>query len=105
MQPYYSQPFYYSQPSYYYDPGATYAPSYAAPAAPVGAASITVNVPDPNAQVWFNGQMTRQGGTQRVFNTPSLESGYSYTYTIRAAWTQNGQPYSREQNVSVRPGE
>jgi uncharacterized protein (TIGR03000 family) len=62
-------------------------------------------VPDPNAEVWFNGQRTQQGGTQRVFNTPALESGYSYTYNISASWQQNGQLVSRERSIAVRPGE
>src|SRR5581483_2205123 len=68
-------------------------------------ATIRVDVPNPGARVWVNGQETRQQGTERVFLSPPLEQGYDYTYKIRASWDDNGRPVSNERDVHVRPGQ
>jgi uncharacterized protein (TIGR03000 family) len=67
-------------------------------------AFVTVTVPV-NAKVWFNESPTTSIGTVREFHTPLLQAGGSYTYTVRAAWEQDGQPVSQVQTVSVVPGE
>ena len=99
---------------YAYDP--YYAPRYAyyppsvivqqpAPEAPVSnAASIRVLVPDPDAKVWFDGNPTKQTGTDRFFHTPELLPGSTYSYRLRAEWMQKGQRMVQEQVVSVAPG-
>lgn len=68
-------------------------------------AHIDVVVPDPDATVWFNGFQTTSRGTTRHFDTPQLQPGGNYSYTIRATWTQGGQPKSAEQEVRVSPGQ
>lgn len=67
-------------------------------------ATIRVIVPDANAEVWFEDNMTKQKGTDRLFVSPSLEEGRSYTYKIKASWEQNGRDVTREKDVEVRPG-
>jgi len=103
-------PTYYGYPSYsnynapaapYYEPPAPYQPS------PVVSdyANIRVIVPDPQARLWFDGNATSQTGTDRVFHTPSLTIGSTYTYQIRASWTQGGREVTQERTVSVTPGQ
>jgi len=106
---------YYGGYSGYADPGAANydntvpvvpAPStMAAPQAVDNDAHIRVIVPDPNAQVFFNGALTQQTGPDRFFETPALSPGNNYTYTIRANWTQNGQPMSKERTLNVTAGQ
>ena len=67
-------------------------------------AAIDVVLPDPDAAVWFDGKLTTSRGTTRSFQSPSLEPGKSYWYTIKATWTQGGQPVTAERAVEVRAG-
>ena len=39
-----------------------------------------------------------------AFTTPPLEPGYSYSYTIRARWTENGRPVQQSRTVPVKAG-
>ncbi len=65
-------------------------------------ARVKVSLPDPDAQVWFEGQLTRQRGTQRGFVSPPLDPGQDYVYDVRARWTENGREVERTQTVRVR---
>jgi len=78
---------------------------YAEPAVAQQSALVTVRVPTPDAQVWFDGSLTQQQGMQRVFNSPALTAGYAYSYMIKARWIANGQPVEREQRVQVQAGQ
>jgi len=116
--PYYGRSYYYT-PSYY---------SYAAPlyyANPVVVPTtevrdsyyntpapaqqetgmVRVLVPTPTAQIWFDGTPTNQRGTERMFHSPPLDPSGSYTYAVRARWTENGRTIDREQRVTVQPGQ
>jgi uncharacterized protein (TIGR03000 family) len=109
-------PYVYGYPYYpsvaYYPPAAldidTY-PSSAAPAAAPApqsnAAYIRVMVPDGQAKVWFDGNLTKQGGTDRLFHTPTLTAGGTYSYRIRASWLQNGKEMVQEAVVPVSAGQ
>jgi uncharacterized protein (TIGR03000 family) len=112
----------YSYPSYY---GSTYtnAPSYVGyssyyppvdttdyvapaaynvePATPDNEAHITLNVPA-NAEVWFDGDKTSQTGPTREFVSPPLTPGQTYTYVVRARWTENGRPVDQTRELHVR---
>jgi uncharacterized protein (TIGR03000 family) len=66
-------------------------------------ATLTVLVPNPATQVWFDGTSTTQRGMERIFHTPSLQQ--AGTYTIKARWTNNGQTVDRERIVQVQPGQ
>lgn len=79
----------------------------AAPAAPSGAATeavVTVIVPTADAEVFFDGAPTTETGTTRTFNTPPLDGGQTYTYTIRARWNQGGQLVDQSRTVSFAAG-
>src|SRR5205807_4910828 len=91
--PYYSYG-YADYPSYgysdsYYDPTYYASPpapgiaseygSYAPPAAVDNTASLTVREPS-DAQLWFQGTPTNQGGAVREFESPQLPPGREYTY-------------------------
>ena len=94
---YYSPPIqYYSPPTPYYEPPAQAVADYA---------NIRVTVPDPQARVWFDGTLTTQTGTDRLFYTPSLTAGSTYSYQIRASWMQGGREVSQERTISVTPGQ
>jgi uncharacterized protein (TIGR03000 family) len=85
--------------SFYYQPG-----TQMAAAVDPNAAVIEVRVP-PNAQVSFDGDATAQTGPNRLFSSPSLDRGQAYHYTVKARWTQNGQPVERTRRVEVRAGQ
>ena len=83
--------------SSYYSPETEVQPSN-------GSATIRVIVPEPDARVYFDGTLTKQSGTDRVFHTPSLDSGLSNSYRIRAIWIRNGVNATQEYVVDVTPG-
>jgi uncharacterized protein (TIGR03000 family) len=117
VAPYYYVPNYsyyaptYVAPTYsYYPPAYSYyqpSPDYSVqPAASTTAiANIRVVVPDPQATIFFDGRTTTSTGTERLFHTPALAFGGSYTYQIRATWVQGGRQVTQERTVSVMPGQ
>jgi uncharacterized protein (TIGR03000 family) len=50
-------------------------------------ASESADVPLALADVVFNGKLTTSTGKDRVFTTPELTPGKTYTYTVTANWT------------------
>jgi uncharacterized protein (TIGR03000 family) len=93
---YYSPPVqYYPPPTQYYDPPVQAVADYA---------NVRVILPDPQARVWFDGSLTSQTGTDRLYHTPSLTAGSTYSYQIRASWTQDGREVSQERTISLTPG-
>jgi uncharacterized protein (TIGR03000 family) len=118
----YYSPSYYSYPStsYYYAPSDYYYPStssYPSPnyypstaqtypepnPLPNNSAQVRVIVPDTQARVWFDGNLTQQTGTDRLFHTPPLQ-GANNTYRVRATWMQSGREMTQERVVNVEPG-
>ena len=86
----------------YYNPDVPYAQPYVEPSAgptlAVNAdqpAHITVQLPNADAHVWFDGNATRQGGVERTFATPPLTSGRTYHYQIQVKWIENGTEMSK----------
>jgi uncharacterized protein (TIGR03000 family) len=67
-------------------------------------AHVNVEVPDGNAQVFFDGDKTSQTGTERAFVTPALPPGQSYHYTIEARWMENGKQMKKSRTITVNPG-
>ena len=68
-------------------------------------ARVVVRVPTADAQVWFDGRLTAQQGTERSFKSPPLDAGGDYSYQIRAHWRQNGQERDEVRTVSPQPGQ
>jgi uncharacterized protein (TIGR03000 family) len=84
-----------TESSSYYDYGAR-------PGSEGGTARVKVTLPDAGAQVWFEGQLTQQRGTQRGFVSPRLGPGQEYVYDVRARWTENGRAVEQTRTVRVR---
>jgi uncharacterized protein (TIGR03000 family) len=61
-------------------------------------------VPDPDAEVVFDGTATQQRGVNRLFATPALNPEREAHYTVTATWAENGQRISLERRVTVLPG-
>ena len=106
---------YYAYPSNYYSYPAPY-DSYQAPTAvipgqgyyatsnqEVNSALIDVRVPA-NAQVFVDGKLTQQQGTERLFHTPPLTPGQTYAYELQATWSANGAPTTVPRQVQVEAG-
>ncbi len=66
-------------------------------------AEIQVRVPA-DAELWFNGAKTQQGGATRVFESPPLEPGARYAYDVKARWTEGGKAVERTLRVPVTAG-
>ena len=64
-----------------------------------------MQLPNADAQVWFDGNATRQGGAERMFATPPLTPGRVYHYQIEAKWMENGVEMSKTRTITVKPGE
>jgi uncharacterized protein (TIGR03000 family) len=68
------------------------------------AAAIDVKVPA-DARVLVQGQLTRQTGSDRFFESPPLQQDKTYAYKIKAIWTnRDGEKVERNQTVQVRAG-
>jgi uncharacterized protein (TIGR03000 family) len=103
-----------------YTQGSAFPPTYPSPAiyppvplpaagmpaapSPPAPANVVVQVPA-DAEVWFDGYKTRQTGARRTFTSPPLERGRTFTYEVKARWTQDGKPVERTQQVKVQGGE
>jgi len=69
-----------------------------------GRAFITIRVPV-NAEIWFEGDRTQQTGTSREFVSPPLDRGRTFTYDVRARWTDNnGKVMEKTEKVTVEAG-
>jgi uncharacterized protein (TIGR03000 family) len=66
-------------------------------------AHISLAVPA-DAQVWFDGNPTRQTGTLRHYTSPPLTPGPTYTYTVRVRWMKDGTPVDERRRVRVHSG-
>ena len=101
--PPYSTPYYfgntYPRDSYYYAP----APLVQTQPVADDTASIRVLVPNPDARVWFDGTLTKQAGTERLFATPPLDSNVANNYRVRAIVLRDGREVTEERIVAVAP--
>jgi len=69
-----------------------------------GTALITVRLPA-GATLMVDDMPTTPTGPVRQFVTPGrLESGKQYHYNLKAQWTENGQPVTRERKVDFQAG-
>ena len=84
----------------------TSAPIGAVPAPATGAHLIlSVKVPQPAAEVFVDGKKTAQTGTDRIFESPPLEAGKAFKYTVTARWVERGQVVEVSREVTGTPGE
>ena len=66
-------------------------------------ARIHVKVPS-DATVWFDGKRTLQGGMDRDYVTPPLETGKTFSYDLQAAWPQGNRLITQTRKIEVTPG-
>lgn len=77
-----------------------------APAAPAQQAApvrLRVKLPQ-DATLEIDGTVTKQTGSERVFESPPVAPGKTYTYTLVATWKRLGEPIVRRETVKVTPG-
>jgi uncharacterized protein (TIGR03000 family) len=112
----YYRPFFVGRGYYPAYPYAAYAPSYSyaaqssdyyygayAPSqtAPGNMARVRLIVPA-DAKVWFDGKETKQGGTERRFESPALTPGRAYSYDVKVRWRdREGKEMTRTRQVDV----
>jgi uncharacterized protein (TIGR03000 family) len=71
-----------------------------------GNRAIRINVSVPaEAQIWFNGARTVQGGSVRSFVSPPVTPGQDYYYDVTATWQQGGREVTRSQRITVHAGD
>src|SRR5439155_15670339 len=75
-----------------------------APAPATDVARITVRLPA-EARLYIDGTLCPLTSDTRTFNTPALESGRRYFYTMRMEVNRDGQPVRESRRVIVAPGE
>jgi len=74
---------------------------YYSPPQTDNSAQIRVLVPA-GAQVWVGGALTSQTGSERVFASPAIQPGRTYTYEVKARWMQEGEPVEQVKQVRVQ---
>jgi len=73
------------------------------PDLPVPMAQIKVHVPN-GATVYANGQLMRQTGPVRTFETPEIAHGRDHHYTLKVEAVVNGEARVASRRVTVRAG-
>jgi uncharacterized protein (TIGR03000 family) len=64
---------------------------------------VTVRLPE-DARLYVDGTVCPLTSGTRSFETPALEPGRSYYYTLKAEVTRDGQPRSESKRVMVQAG-
>jgi uncharacterized protein (TIGR03000 family) len=68
-------------------------------------AYLRVLLPEEDAKVLIDGATTKQTGSKRLFMSPPLQPGHTYTYTVTAKWEPNNYTeVIRTRRVSVTAG-
>ena len=67
--------------------------------------TMTVDVPKADAKVFLNGQATSSSGMERVFQSPPVNPGMDYVYSVTAQWTEDGKMVEQKRDVQVKAGE
>jgi uncharacterized protein (TIGR03000 family) len=86
--------------SFYYNPAASMPPR----ANPANEARLVIHLP-PQAKLTIDDYPTMSRSDTRVFNTPPLEPGKTYTYTLRAEINRDGRFVRETKTVEVKAGE
>jgi uncharacterized protein (TIGR03000 family) len=66
-------------------------------------AKVTVHVPE-NAKLYVDGVECPLDSTTRTFETPKIEPGRQYFYTVRAEVVRDGRPQSESRRIFVEAG-
>src|SRR5262249_10368305 len=66
-----------------------------------GPAQLDFIVTDPYAQIWLDDYLTTSSGTQRHFETPTLEPEKQYSYRMTVVWRQDGQTFRDDRKLLI----
>ena len=72
---------------------------------PATTATVEVRVPTEQAEVIFNGVITKTTGTVRSYKTPRLVPGQDYFYDVIARWAEDSKEVRRERRATVSAGQ
>ena len=75
-----------------------------APAPANATATLNIRLPQ-NVHLWIQGKEIVNPGTAFTLVSPALESGFNYTYQLKAQWSEGGAQVVRTRPVQVRAGE
>ncbi len=67
--------------------------------------TVSVKVPQAGAELLVDGKPTAQTGTDRTFESPPLEPGARYKYTITVRWVEAGQKMELTKEAAGTPGD
>jgi len=98
---------YYTTParSYSYAASADTSGYYSA-ASDANTVKLNVHLPDPDAQVWVEGQLTRQRGKTREYvSSAPINPNRDYVYQIRARFVQDGRTVDETKTLPARANE
>jgi uncharacterized protein (TIGR03000 family) len=71
-----------------------------------GNQAVTVKVSVPaDAEIWFDGNKTRQTGPDRSFVSPPITPGRDYSYEVKTRWLDNGTEVIQTRRVTVHAGD
>jgi uncharacterized protein (TIGR03000 family) len=75
----------------------------ATPTLPPASVFVTVVVPA-DAEVFFDGAPTKQRGVERLYQTPLLPYGKTFTYQVTARWNESGTTIESTREIEVGAG-
>jgi len=58
-----------------------------------------------DATLWFDGTRTSSTGRLRHFQSPPLEPGRRYRYTLQARWREKGREVTQMQHLRLLAGD
>lgn len=67
-------------------------------------AQVVIRLPA-DAKLYANNQLTQLTSAERVFSTPTIESGVEYQYSMKVEYTRDGKMITDSSVVKVRAGE
>jgi uncharacterized protein (TIGR03000 family) len=85
-------------PSVFQDP-------YAPPMSSLIPAAVRVEVPDPDALLFIEGERVRASGTSRHLESPGLAPGKGYPLRLRAAYVAGDNFLIEDKETTIRAGE
>jgi len=65
---------------------------------------LAVSVPD-DAKIFVNGQPTTSIGADRQYVSRDLQSGFNYTYEVKAEVVRNGKTIEQAKTINLRAGQ
>lgn len=93
----------YSRPVY--QPATYYGREEAQPAiVPQDKVYIQVILPDGAAKVWFFEEKTKSVGAERLYESPRLEAGKTYSYEVTVTWGEEEEQVTETRTVQFTPG-